>query len=645
MMLTVFSAFCFGQIDKQWTTNVNGSINWQQVTPTGHFITGTSAALVGISPETGQVQWSLDRFAGLPQEAVQQVGSSPLISVNQNNNVYMIDPFSGEVKFDAQKAGVSTIIDKFILYKSNGILVAGKDASNKPVMVFANMEDGQIGWKINDDYGRVITVNELNKEEMLIVTIFNNYKLKSKSGDIVWKNDTSDANKQLDKLGAFGGMMKQVAANQAEKMDFNVQFYKHPSKDVFYIASEQTKESSFSSSSSTSPPPVTYFAEYHAYDMNNGNRLWAKPLSVEGKISQIFFHDQGLVILPDNDQNTKINMYDYTTQEGKWGKKGNGIRVKGGIYDYVPVTNGLLLVSNKNGKNYLSYVDTNLGLLTFDKPVKVDGEVMRSEKIDKGVLFITSETLNILNTSTGELFFEKGIYTSPAMVKDAEGKSYIFDYNTSTIKVLDKSTAAVKELSSESLTFDGKEGPHSMELRSDGIFINSDQNVALFDMNGKLVYNSYFEAPRETGLKRALLYAQAVRAAYIGAASYAVSGAYQAAAADVKKEDAATGAVVEVVGQAYGELGDAATDFAKKSFQQANARFKASTQARDYMIILTRMEGTKTNALVKVDKNTGKADNHIDLGKEMKPNYAVDDVTGKVFYQTGPSTITAYFID
>lgn len=508
-------------------------------------------------------------------------------------------------------------------------------------MVFANLENGEVAWKLSDDYGRVVSTNEVSNGEILVVTIFSNYRINSKTGEIIWKNDISEANKQIEKMGAFGDLMKQVAANQAEKMDFNVKFYRHPSQDIFYVASEQEKQSSFSSSSTTNNMPPSYVSSYYAYNLADGSRVWEKPLEVDGKLSQLHFHEKGLIILPDDGSNTKINLYDYQTKEGAWGKKGRGVKVKGGIYSYVPSGNGLLLISKNGEKNYLTFLDTNLGILTFEKPVKIDGEVVSTEKVGKGIMYVTTEEANILNTSTGELVLAKSIATYPSLTGSKEDRLFAFDMKSNKIIALDKVSGEVSDFSKTTLRFEGKEYPSNLEIRPDGIFINSDQNVALFDNSGALVYQNYYEAPREPGLKRALMYAQAVRAAYIGANAYAASGALQSAAPQVKQDDAMAGALVEGLGQAYGELGDAASDFAKKSFQQASARFKASTQARDFMMILSRKEGNQ-NALLKVNKNTGAVDTYIDLGKEKTPNYAIDDVAGQVFYQTGSGTVAGY---
>jgi hypothetical protein len=45
---------------------------------------------------------------------------------------------------------------------------------------------------------------------------------------------------------------------------------------------------------------------------------------------------------------------------------------------------------------------------------------------------------------------------------------------------------------------------------------------------------------------------------------------------------------------------------------------------------------------MKVDKDTGESGGIINLGKETAPDYAMDGVTGQVFYTTGGNSITAY---
>jgi outer membrane protein assembly factor BamB len=624
-----------------WKKDFTGTIKWQKVSALGHYFVGTNNALLSIDPDTGKVIWSNPEFKNLMDGDVSQVGNSPLISVNQGTTVNMIDPFSGESKFDSKRAGINEIKDQMIMYNSNAILVSGRTYNNKDILILSSLTNGEILWKLEDDFGKLITASDISSSEILIVTLYNNYKVNTQSGELIWKNDVSDANKELNKLGALGGLMKQVAANVAQDMDFNVKFYQNPFEPIFYIASEKegrAKTNGFSSSISNGGP--TYHTTYTAFSLKDGNRIWKNDLDVNGKMGQLHFHEKGLVILPDDDLNTKINLYDYNTQEGLWGKKGKGLKIKGGVYDYLEIEKGLILISKKpNNKNYITFLDLNSGSLAFEDPIKIEGEVLFGEMTPSGLLYMTSSEVNILNISSGKTIIDKEIRTNPSLIDQNKDLLYAYDNSSSTIKILDKKTGLVSKLSS-AINFEGKESPSSISIRDNGILILSSQNLALVDYSGNTVFQNYLEAPREPGIIRALRYAQAIRAAYIGAVSYAGAAAYQSVGNDISKENQASGTMISGIGMAYEDLGNQATDFAKKSWLMANARFKATKEADDYVVILCQVE--KTNYLMKVSKNTGEIESRIDLGKDREPSYAMDGVTGTVFYQTNTNEVTSY---
>lgn len=642
-ILVGFGIVAEAQMKPLWTRKIPEGVRWQMVTPLGHYIVGTPQGIAGINPEKGDVTWKNTKVGAVAANQVQQVGSSPLISVTSNGGVYMIDPYSGEIRFDSRAAGINEVRDQKVLYQANGILVSGRNAQNKDVLMMSSLDNGSIVFKIEDDFGRLVAANELAQDAVLVVTLFYNYKINPKTGQVIWKNDVSEANAQMAKMGALGSLVKQAGANAAQNVQFNVMFYKHPSRPVFYVASEQEGKpqatSGFTTTTTTGGGP-SYHTTYMAFDINDGKRLWQKPLDLSGKMGPVHFDEKGLVIMPDDGSNTKINMYDYSTQAGLWGKKGKGISVKGGVYSYMKTSEGFILVSrNSNGKNFISILNPATQTLTFDKPATVDGEVVFSEVSPKGLLYITTEEVNILNVTSGEVLIPKGIRTTPRLTAQKGNTLYVFDLNENVVKSLDKATGAIRVVSAP-VRFEGKEIPASIELRDKGILVSSSQNLAFFDYDGKSIYQKYFEAPREPGLIRALQYAQAVRAAYIGAASYSAAATFQSAGEKTRADDPATGALLDGVGQAYNELGNAATDFAKKSFQQANARFKATREGGNFTVILVRQD--KNNVLVKVDKDTGNTAGMIDLGKETAPDYAMDGVTGLVFYNTSAQGISAY---
>jgi hypothetical protein len=638
----ISSTYVNGQVKPLWTRKVTEGIRWQMVTPLGHYIAGTSQGIIGINPEKGDVIWKNTTVGAITPDRVQQVGSSPLISVTAATSVYMIDPYTGEIRFDSKVAGVNEVKDQKVLYQSNGILVSGRNTQNKDVLMMSSLDNGKVAWKVEDDFGRLVAAQELAPDALLLVTLYYNYKINPRTGQVIWKNDVSEANAQMAKLGGFGALVKQAGANAAQNMQFNVQFYKHPSKPLFFIASEQegkAETSGFTTTTSTGGGP-TYHTTYMAFDINDGKRLWPKPLDISGKMGPVYFDDKGLVVMPDDGSNTKINMYDYTTQAGLWGKKGKGVSIKGGIYSYMKTNEGLILVSkNANGKNFISIFNPATQTLTFEKPVTVDGEVVYSESTPKGLLYITTEEVNILNVTTGAVMIPKGIRSTPRLSAHKENMLFVFDLNENVVKSLDKSTGAIR-VASAPVKFEGKEVPAAIELRDKGILVSSSQNLALFDYDGKQIYQKYFEAPREPGLIRALQYAQAVRAAYIGAASYSAAATFQSAGEQTKSEDPMASSLYQGIGQAYNELGNAASDFAKKSWQQASARFKATKDGGAFTVVLTKQD--KNNVLIKIDKDTGNPAGVIDLGKETSPDYAMDGVTGQVFYNTAGTGITAY---
>lgn len=627
-----------------WSKTIPEGIKWQKVTSLGNYVIGTSQGLAGIDPEKGEILWKNGKFGSLTPDMVTQLGSSALLTISNGTNITILDAFSGEIKFDARDAGISEIRDQKLLYKSNGILVSGRNAQGKDILLMSSMTDGKVKWKIEDDFGRFITASEVAQNELLIVTIFYNYKVNPTTGKVIWKNDVSEANKELEKLGALGGLVKQAAANKSQTIDFNVKFYQHPTKPIFYIASEQegkpASTGGFTTTTTTGTGP-SYHTTYSAFDITNGERLWAKPLDLSGKIGGVYFDEGGLVIMPDDGSNTKVNSYDYLTQAGKWGKKGKGISIKGGIYDYKKVKDGLVLVSqNTSGKNFVSYLDQNKALLTFDRPVQIDGRLVTSELTPKGLFYITTEELNVVDITTGKRLLDNGIPTLPSLTVQKDNIVYVFNRSDNTLVTFDKTTASLK-LVTAGIKFEGKESPQNIELRDNGILVSSSQNLALVGFDGKIAYQKYFEAPREPGVIRALRYAQSVRAAYIGAAAYSASAAFQSAGQQAKANNEQSGGVLlEGIGNAYGELGDAASDFAKKSWQAANVRFKATQNADNYTVVLTKQD--KNNVLMKINKITGASEGTIDLGKDNSPNYTMDGVTGIVFYSSGGGAVVGY---
>ena len=179
-------------------TKLPADILWQEVTALGNLIVSSNNQLVGIDIETGEIRWSKPEHAGLNREAFGELPKSPFFTVTAQNSIHLMDQLSGDEVFNSYKAGINTIEDYFLLYNSDAILVAGKDIDGEPLMVSVKMSEGSVSWTMKEKFGRIIAANELDNDELLIVTLFNNYKLNASTGDVIWKEVNSAESAQTD---------------------------------------------------------------------------------------------------------------------------------------------------------------------------------------------------------------------------------------------------------------------------------------------------------------------------------------------------------------------------------------------------------------------------------------------------------------
>ncbi|MCD4735932.1 MAG: hypothetical protein K8R53_07805, partial [Bacteroidales bacterium] len=487
VILIILSTFTgFAQVEVKWTKELPINISWQEVTALGNLIVSTDYQLVGIDTETGEIRWSKQEFAELYRGAFNELPNSPFFTVTTDNSIHLIDQLSGDEVFNSCKAGIKTVEDYFLLYNSDAILVAGKDVSGEPLMVSVKMSEGKVSWTMKEKFGRIVAATELGNNELLIVTLFNNYKLNAGTGTIIWKDVNSPEAAQTDKLGALGELMKAAAETLMKDIDIDLRYYRPADSDVFYLGFQ--KESQSSMTSSSGEPVINYTNVYNAFNINDGSLVWDDPLEVNGLLSHVTFLDNGILVLPNDGNRTKINLFDYKMHAGFWGKKGRGIAIKGGIYDYLHAGDGILLVSQTASNNFLNYLDPNTGTITFTKPVKVEGMVIGIVPLSSGILYITTESMNILDQASGTLKWNKSIKTTPQLTAEYDGKIFAFDTKSKTLKVVDMNSETVNELSTIQLKFEGKEVPRRLEVMDDGVFIHSDQNVAKFNFDGSLLF-------------------------------------------------------------------------------------------------------------------------------------------------------------
>jgi hypothetical protein len=187
--------------------------------------------------------------------------------------------------------------------------------------------------------------------------------------------------------------------------------------------------------------------------------------------------------------------------------------------------------------------------------------------------------------------------------------------------------------------FEGKEMPSAIDVVADGVVLSSEQNIMKIGFDGAIKFTKYYPAPRQPALMRALLAAQAVRAAYIGAAASAYSAEFAQAAQ--KSTDPGAKALGQGLSQAYGQLGDAGFAYSSRAMKEFNARFKASQGTPGFVIMMTAQE-KKGYQLIQASKTNGEISNAVDIKNDKEPEYEVDQIYNYVYYRPGVSEIVCY---
>jgi len=621
------------QIAPKWEVNLENDIDWHSITNQGIILAGSAKSLYTIDPETGKTYAQLTELAGLTSTDIEELEGSLLLLAKSGGNFMIFDPLSGEIKFNAARDGIAEISFKHYLPAANAIFVAGKDNGGKEKVLVLSNDGGKVLWEKTEKLGRIIAVNETSSSEFILATLFHVYKFNTLTGVQLWKNSTSQAAEQANQLG-LGQALQGLAESMAANSSFDIRYLQDARSNVFTLAIETRNEAT----GSDGKPQVTYQSTFTAFHFTTGKYKWEEAPEYPGKISHVRLTPDGLLLGTDNGGQSRTNLHLFDGNgAGTWGKKGNGLSVRGSVIQSMPVDNGWLLISKSGNSNFIQVVEKESGEYVYKKPVKISGNVAISKSLPSGLLLVSEDEMNVLNLSTGEWLLSKSVSTNPSLVAIRDSEVYFFDTKLQQIGKLSTTDLGVSQLGTEKVKFEGREQPQRLELRDEGVLLFSEQNLTTIGYEGNKVYSIYYPAPRETGLKKALLIAQAARATYIAANAYAASGALQSSAAQT---DGAGGVIAQGLGEAYQNLGDQASDFAKQSMQRVLARHKATLENRDHLLLISAQG--KDNFLLRVHKSTGEIDAKISLGQDKNPSYNVDEASRLITLITGKRTLSGF---
>lgn len=635
-LFTAASLLVNAQLSPAWTVNT-GPAQWMRITSAGALVVGTGEGLKGVDPATGKVSWTIPELANVTEGGYAEVDRTPFITLvpaDSPDDLFIVEPFSGQVVFSSEQAGISRITSKYFLYANNAIILAGQKADKTAAMACVDMGTGQVRWTKDDSFSRITACNSDGADAILLCTFAFIYKLDAASGKEIWKKAPNpEAEKMSAGMGNLMALMDKNAANINLPNVSGVFVTTQNAPGICILGMQTERRSEVTDAQGKKTMQVSYSTFINAFRTSDGSYVWEKPLEMPQMMGAIVPLERGLLVGAGNTKS--IDMLDYNSGKGLWGKNGKGINVKGVLAGAVALDQGVLLTSGSED-GVVTLVD-DLGVEKWKKPAKLDGVVRSVTKLGGDLLVATAQEVDVVDLATGLSRLAKPLEGGAGLVATHEGTTYVFNTRDGLLYAVAATGGTAKPLNSAPVEFEGKESPTALEVLPQGLLLSSDQNLALLGTDGSVKYRKYVPAPRESGLVRALKYASAVRAAYYTAAFGYTSAAFGSAAQNIQVNDPGSAFAKDLstgLSDVYGEASQAAAGATKRFFQEASARFKASSSTNDIQYVM----GTADNSgyvLMALHKHDAKEAMTIPLGKDKNPQYEVDAITNTVYLLNG----------
>jgi outer membrane protein assembly factor BamB len=641
-----------GRATVAWTLKMKQDIRWQQVTSAGILLISTDAALMGIDIDRGQVAWEMAELGGLPADSVRAVEGSLLMEAARPGLLLIFDPVTGSGIFDSRKLGLAEIVTRRVLPQTGTILVHGRRAAGPPVVALYDLVTGDQRWanealfeqtegkkkglgglvqglvrRVSE--GTELEVLQAGPEMIVVHTLMGLRALDARTGQVRWTATLPVARK--------GSVARYVRL--------------YPSldkRDRIYVSFDE---------------------RLMPYRLSDGQALWEKPATVNGRIRDIVQHPAGIIMLPEGQPDhegtgsrtvingvvqTGLNVARYddgTTIAAK------PVKMRGAVMEAMITGEAAVLAVDAESKTFVNVLDVSAATVRLKKDVKIKGQLSYAELTPAGLLYVsrpdpaTNAEVNIIDLESGKPRFKDAIESGKPMSSkyDAdryylhhaiEGRTmYVFANRDRQLYAVDREDGTYKALGGE-IKLQGGEDPIAMEIRPEGIVLIAPQNLVVLGRDGQVKQQVYHPAPQLPGLLRALHAVNAVRAGLRGAAASAYGDAF--AQASRRATDPAAQRLTGELATAFTQGGAQLQGYSRQSAAMATKRFKASLAVPGSVFMLTKALEGKGYVLLQIDKDSAQPRARVELGKEREPVYAVDDIAGMLFLRTAPGTLVGY---
>jgi len=603
-----------------WNIGFDREINWFNLTSLGSIIVSTDDGLHSLNPVTGKENWKLEQFAKVSKANYTGIKGSPYIAIlegsafNMKQNV--IDISQGKVVCNTKELGLSYVTKRLPIPNLGALLFSGQN--NKGVaLMLVDLKTGQATWTINSVFERIseqMVADPLyTNNSIIIATTKRLYKLDAATGATQWKIDF-ETKIEVPLIG------QKVISDDKESTQAN-EDKKTASMKETMAAAVSTVFGKFV----TLDEKVAYYYNTQnitAIDIATGNINWPKT-KLDDPIANVLFDDNGVLVATD-DKKSELFLFDYATGSPKWSEP---LKIAGRISS-IKLTGTKLAVgaSKQNGRNIVSVVDITTGKSLTASPLKVDGYILDLRLIDNvGLLYRTNQECNVLDLNTGKEQWSKSIkYSSGGLGLDKGDFTYFIGDNS--IYEVNNKNGDHKEFANKK--FGKDEIFRTIELMDNGIIVSSDQNVAMFNYAGSIVYHAYHPAPGISTFGKIMN----IAAMGVSMAASASEG-YQAGASGYGTSSYKNGM----------ERADRWGNVASAAMSDLSKRFSASSNAKNYKLILTKVSTSDDSGvgLVRINKLTGKVDGKVVLD-DKKPDYLFDEIENMLFYKDGNKKLVAY---
>ena len=627
-----------GRASVAWTLKTKQDIRWQQVTPAGTLLISTDAALIGVDMDRGQAVWEKPELAGASADSVRAVDGSILMEAARPGLLQIFDPVTGTAIFDSRRLNLAEIVTRRVLPQSGTILIHGRRGSGPPVIALYDLVTGNQRWiseKLFEQtegkkkglgglvQGLVRSVSERTElevlqagPEMIVVhTLMGLRALDARTGEVRWT-----ASLPMARSGAVAHHVRLYPSLE--------------NTDRIYVSFDE---------------------RLMPYRLADGQALWQKPATVNGRIRDIVQHPAGIIMLPEGQPEgqgtgnrtvingvvqTGLNIARYEDGSTTASKP---LKMRGAVIEAMVSGNSAVLAVDAESKTFVNVLDVSAGTVRLKKDVKIKGRLSYAELTPVGLLYVSHSDasangeVNIIDLDGGKPRFKDAI-ESKNLLHAFDGRTmYVFADHQ--VYAVDREDGSYKSLGGK-IKLEGGEDPVAMEIRSEGIILISSQNLVVVGRDGQVRQQVYHPAPQLGGLLRALHAVNAVRTGLRGAAASAYGDAF--AQASRRASDPMAQKLTSELATAFTQGGAQLQGYSRQSAALATKRFKASLAVPGSVFMLTKAPEGKGNVLLQIDKDSGQPRTRVDLGKEKEPVYAVDDIAAMLFLRSGPGTLVGY---